>query len=145
MANIDFGELTAKEIQTAFKALAEKTKILTEKIKAQRKAVAILTQEVMDVKNNESTESMIDIRKPNIVGVTFSDDYSTLWINIDNKCKLRVCEISKYEITLPDNAYACNISEADEEKMYEDYDNELKEGKEERKERLKRKKEKKDE
>jgi hypothetical protein len=41
------------------------------------------------------SEGMLDITAPDIVEVEFREDGKVIWVNVDGKCALRICQISK--------------------------------------------------
>jgi hypothetical protein len=38
---------------------------------------------------------MLDITAPSIVEVSIRDDAKVIWINVDGKCEVRICQIGR--------------------------------------------------
>jgi hypothetical protein len=44
-------------------------------------------------------DGMLDITAPDIVEVEFREDGKVIWVNVDGKCALRVCQIKQLFVT----------------------------------------------
>lgn len=46
-------------------------------------------------------QEMVDITAPEIVHISMRDNGSVVWVNVNNRCVLRCCQIKNLQIEIP--------------------------------------------
>ena len=52
---------------------------------------------------NKAQFTQLDITKPEMVEVSLREDGKVLWVNVDGRCVLRVCQITYASVSLGGN------------------------------------------